>query len=46
MHEFQRLEPDVEGEVRDVVSELALNGVPNCLEVLGHGLLTALRAVV
>src|SRR4051812_7949500 len=45
--ELKGVDPDVEGEVRDVVAELATDLIPGCLQVfLGHGCATALRAVV
>jgi len=44
--ELEWLEPDVEGEVRDLVVERATDVFPVCLQVFfGHGCATALRAV-
>jgi hypothetical protein len=40
---LERLEPDVEGEVRDVFAQLATDVIPQVLELFGHGSATALR---
>jgi len=41
--ELERLEPDVEGEVRYVFAQLATDVIPQVLELFGHGSVTALR---
>src|SRR5262249_22490714 len=41
--ELERLKPDVEGEVGDVLAKLATDFIPQVLQVLGHGLATPLR---
>src|SRR5437763_3495604 len=40
---LERLEPDVEGEVCDVLAQLAADVIPQVLERFGHGSATALR---
>ena len=40
---LERLQPDLEGEVRYFAAKLAANGIPNRLELVRHGLANGLR---